>query len=271
MRSHGRRRPSEAPSSGAGEVSRACSNSTAHRCSGRFGSARCQPQTASPLRTRCLQAQATAKACLHRPCAAAPAPEVLSSVSSVQPAPPPPRARALDPRARVLVGNYCGNLRHVSPIGSARLRSPMAEQASSRTAATIAAFSPPLARARWNRSPAAGAAPPRAQRPTLERAHPLADAPTRRGAHCGRSARRSTSWSSTSPLLGSRRVPRRVSALRVRDRGRAARVRSRLSAAVGSRRPRRCPGSLRRASGAPRSGRCGNVLPDASVVVGLES
>ena len=49
---------------------------------------------------------------------------------------------------------------------------------------------------------AASGAPPRGQLANRERVLPLADAPTRRGGRCGRSARRSTSWSSTSLLLG---------------------------------------------------------------------
>ena len=92
MRCRGRCRPSEAPPSGAAETSRARSDSPAHCCRPRFGPARCQPQTAPPIRARCLQAQATAEARLHRSGASAPAAQDLSSgcFSSAR----PPRARA---------------------------------------------------------------------------------------------------------------------------------------------------------------------------------
>ena len=55
--------------------------------------------------------------------------------------------------------------------------------------------------------------------------------------------------------------PRRVAARPARGQGRAGRATSRLSAAEGSRRPRRHRGSRRHASGAPRSDRSGSVPP----------
>ncbi len=92
----GRCRPSRAPS-GAAEISRARSDSPAHRGGHRLGAARCPPQTAASTRPRCLQTQATTEARLHRFGASAPASEVLNSgcLSSIFP-PQAPAPRSAD-------------------------------------------------------------------------------------------------------------------------------------------------------------------------------
>ena len=73
-------RPSEAPwRSGAAETSRARPVPPARCCRRRVGRARRRPQAAPPIRSRCLQAQATVEARLHRPGVSAPASQDLSS------------------------------------------------------------------------------------------------------------------------------------------------------------------------------------------------
>ena len=91
MRCHGRCRPSAAHA-GAARPPRARSDSPAHRRHHRFGPARRQPQTAPPIRARCLQAQAEAEARLHRTGASAPAAQDLSSACLGSPRPPPAAA-----------------------------------------------------------------------------------------------------------------------------------------------------------------------------------